>query len=307
MRIGVVLDLADARVGEVSSCAEQVEAAGLDMLWLRSSPARPEEALAAAASLASAAPALQVGAHVHLAGQHPIYVAEERNVVDQLLGGRLVVALEAPSGEADTLAEWTQVLLLAAGTTPFRHVGQHYAIPAGLPENSVNPETRVVVTPRPFALEPQVWVSGPDAVQVAGEYGVALLDLAHGDEPRWSDLAAFLGRRSIRLRRPGIRTWDPAGEDATDLAARLKGERDASGLDTALVHVATRPGGREWQSALADLASVVRPRVQMDRLPDGLEAFWNEQRHSGPHRPSPDGVASQHDTPAPQIDREAMT
>lgn len=295
MRVGVVLDLAEVLGREVSSRAEQVETAGLDMLWLRSTPARPAEALAAAASVASVAQALQIGAHVHLGGQHPIYVAEERNVVDQLLAGRLVVALDAPAGDGDTLAEWTQVLLLAAGTNPFRHFGQHFAIPAGLPENSINTERRIVVTPRPFALEPQVWVAGPDALQVAGEYGLTLLNLSLGDEPRWSDLAAFLGRRSIRLRRPAIRTWDPAGEDATALAARLKGERDASGLDTVLVHVTARPGGREWQAALDELASVVRPRLQMDRLPEGLETFWNEQRHSGPHRRSPGDGAPPHD------------
>lgn len=286
MRIGVQLDLAKVDLSAVAALAEHIEAAGLDLMWLRSAPDRPAEALAAAASLASVSSALQVGAHIHLGGQHPIYVAEERNVVDQLLGGRLVLALEGSAGEGDTLAEWSQVLLLAAGTVPFRHAGQHFAIPAGLPENTINPERRLVVTPPPFGLEPQVWVCGPDALPVAGEYGVALLSLTEEEQPRWHELAAFLGRRSIRLRRPGLVAWDPAREDGVAFAGRLSAERDGTGLDTALVQLTPEPGGAGWLDGLAELASTVRPRAQMDELPLGLEDFWDRhlsQAHPNAH------------------------
>lgn len=305
MRIGIVVDLTDVGVEEVPGLARHVDAATLDLFFLRSSTGRPAEALTAAASCASVAPALQMGALVHVTASNPVYVAEERNVVDQLLGGRLVLALEAGLGAGDRLAEWTEVLLLAAGTVPFRHEGSHHRIPAGLPANSVNPEHKLVITPQPFGLDPQLWVSGPDAARVAEDLGLSLLEQPD-DQAQWADLAAALGRRALRLRRPAFRTWDPAREDARDLAVRLVRERDDAGLDTVLVGIAAQAGGEEWRGALAELASVVRPRVQMYRLPEGLESFWDQERHAGPHRRTSDDPHDPSPTTIP-IDREAMT
>ena len=130
MRIGIVVDLADCVVDEVTDLAAQVEEATLDLIWLRSSLERPAAALAAASACASVAPALQVGAQVHVTTSNPVYLAEERNVVDQLLWGRLVLAVQSQDSSAVRLAEWTEVLLRAAGTTPFVHENTTVRVPS---------------------------------------------------------------------------------------------------------------------------------------------------------------------------------
>lgn len=278
MRLGVVVELARTPLSEVAGLAVAVERAALELVWLRSTPERPYDALVAAASCAHAAPSLHVGAQVPIGTAHPLYLAEERAVVDQLLGGRLVLALHG-GGDVEELGEWTELLLKAGGTAPFTHAGTRFRVPAGLPGNVVNTEDAVRVTPAPFGLEPALWLDGDGSAEIAAEYGLSVLT---GEEESgaeaWADLDARLGRAALRLRRPGLRAWDPTAEDATELARRLARERDDWGLDTALLRLAPDPGTDDWRRRVAELAHVVRPRVQLHRLPDGLEDFWDRER-----------------------------
>ena len=68
-------------------------------------------------------------------------------------------------------------------------------------------------------------------------------------------------RRAARRER-----WDGAAA----LVARLREGRASFGQDWAVV--------RAPVAAAVELGAVVRPRVQIDRLPTGLEEFWDDER-----------------------------
>ncbi|TKG72634.1 LLM class flavin-dependent oxidoreductase [Prauserella endophytica] len=275
MRIGVTLDLATVSLADVPALAAAVEEAALDLVWLAAPSGRPEVALAAAATCAEPTRTVLIGAGTAVAEHHPLYLAEERHVADQLLGGRLVLGLRGD--DEASLTEWADVLLAAAGTTPFAHRGPRHTIPAGLPQHTVNPETRVRVTPAPYALEPTLWLLGRAAPAVASAYALSPVSEEDG-APVWRHLERSLGPACRRLRRPAVRTWDPGAEDVVELARRLSAERDGWGLDTTLLRLTPPPGTAAWHAALADLAVVVRPRLQQERLPAGLEELWDAER-----------------------------
>ncbi|ASR37674.1 hypothetical protein BAY61_24715 [Prauserella marina] len=275
MRIGVTIDLATVPLADVPALARSVEEAKLDLVWLDAPPDRPEIALAAAATCAGTTRAPLIGAGTLVADHHPLYLAEERHVTDQMLGGRLVLGLRGDNEEH--LSEWTEVLLAAAAPVPFAHHGPRHTIPAGLPPHTVNPETRVRVTPPPYALEPTLWLLGNAATTVAAAYALSPVSEEDGSWV-WRDLEGALGRACRRLRRPAVRDWDPEAEEALDLTTRLLSERDGWGLDTTLVRLAPRPGTAAWTGALDDLAAVVRPRLQQQRLPSGLGELWKTER-----------------------------
>lgn len=289
MRLGIVLDLATTPRHQVAVLARRIEAAGVELLWLRPAADRPYEALAAAAACAPMLRATQVVAEVRVDGAHPIHLAEERNVVDQLLGGRLTVVLRSPQGDGALLAESVEVLLQAARTVPFAHDGPGFMIPAVLEANTVNLEERVIVTPPPLGLDPQVWVTGPGATQVASEFAISVVDEYADPVATWASLAERLGRGVLRLRRPAVRSWRPT-DDAVEKAARLAGERDAWGMDCVVMDLGVAPTDPAWARAIADLQGVIRPRVQMQRLPPGLEDFWARELRAGPSSAGPSGA-----------------
>jgi hypothetical protein len=59
-------------------------------------------------------------------------------------------------------------------------------------------------------------------------------------------------------------------EGAAPLVARLRAGREAFGQDWACVAAPAE--------AAAEIGSVVRPRVQIERLTPGLEEFWDAER-----------------------------
>lgn len=294
MRLGVTVELDQVPADRLAALVAGCEQAGLDLVLLRDH--RGGTSLAPAAACAAVTSTLLVACEVAVTDGSPLYLAEERHVADQLLGGRLVTVLAASDdAPATRLAEWSEVLLAAAGTRPFRHAGAEHRIPAGLPENTVNLEEQVRVTPAPFALEPVLWTAGTGAGSVAATLGLSPLvgpdgsDAAH---TRWTLVEESLGKAVLRLRRPAVRTWSPTDEDAVDLAARLLGERDTWGLDTTLVTlVDVVPGEPAWASALSDLMHTVAPRLQQHRLPSGLEDLWAAD-HSERTRARPNREAS---------------
>lgn len=281
MRVGVVIDV--ERLAAVPDLAAAVEDAGLDMLWLCPTLSRPYDAMPAAASCAASTSTVYLGAVTAVTDAHVLYLAEERHVVDQLLGGRLVLGLTG-GADVELFEEWVEVLLAAASTTPFAHRGSVFTIPAGLPANSVNPEQRLRVTPAPFSLEPALWLAGGAAAKTAAVFGLSHVVGADAAEAsaQWAERERLGGRAVLRLRRPAVRGWDPTIIDAAAFAAALEFERASWGLDTVLVRLPLEAGGRPWLCALRQLAESVRPRLQQDRLPAGLEAFWDEQRSTPP-------------------------
>ncbi|NKY60592.1 hypothetical protein [Nocardia flavorosea] len=265
MRIGVEVVVGEDLLGAVPQIAELVEAAGLDVLWWHPVGSAWTSSLVVAAASAAVTTTLTVAQDVALQGFHPLYLAEERHVTDRLLGGRLVTVLR---GDADEQSEVAAVLLAAAAGRPFRHVGSRWTVPAGLEANSINREECIRVTPMPSGMGTAIWV---------GARAAAATGLPAVDSPAlWAELDSGANAVQRHAVRPAVRRWDPQDEPVDELVARLRAEQQHSGVDLIAVRIAVAPGTAAWRSAVAALATVVRPSLQLERLPAGLEGRWHE-------------------------------
>lgn len=239
---------------------------GLDGVLLTASEALPSP-LVVAAAVASRVGDLRIAALVDGGDRHPIQLAEEAAVVDVASGGRLILAVRPAAGSEEAYGEVLDLLRLAFAARPFRFEGIHWTVPAGLPQNVHNPERRVRVTPAPAQARLELWGAGAGR-EVALARGLGhLADTTEDDGPlaaAWAataaDPAALGAPRGRRERWSGT-----AG-----LLGRLRAGRAAWDQDWAAVAVPP--------DAVQEIAWVVRPRVQLDRLPAGLEEFWDVER-----------------------------
>jgi len=250
----------------ISGAAAAAGAAGLDGVLLAESAALPAP-LVLAAALAGRVPDVLVAAEIGLGDRHPLEVAEEAVVTDLALGGRLVLAVRPAPGCHDRFADALDVLRHAFTPRPFRIEGEHWRVPANLRSNVWLPEEQVRATPTPPRVRLELWTSGAAGRRAALERGLGhLADV--GDDPvalaaDWVEAASPATLGAPRARRA---TW----EGARALVTRLREGREAFDQDWAVV-----AGPVE---AAAELGSVVRPRVQLHRLPPGLEAFWDAEQ-----------------------------
>jgi hypothetical protein len=268
--------------------AAELEGLGYDMIWI--DEGNGGSATAAAAGLAPATQGLRVGVTVELGGVHPIEVAEELAVADLCLGGRLVVAARPAAGvEEARFAEALDLLLECGGAHPFRHAGPAWPTPAGLEQNVWNVEQRVRVGPAPAQLELPVWVDGAAGRPAAVERGLGVVFEA--DTPTTSMAAWFESSTAAhphlwRRARRAARWSPPVAAGRLDLAAAvadLVARQRAAAIDVAIV---CAPSGIDRRSVMAAVAADVRPRVQLDRLPPGLDDHWSAEQ---PSQPDPRG------------------
>ena len=251
--------------------ARLLEDLGFDLLWLDE-----ERGVGAplvwAAAVGGLVAHLRVAAAVALGGTHPLYVAEESAVADQALGGRLVLAVRPAPGAEEHFGEAVDLVLHAHAPRPFRHDG-HWRVPARLPGNRFNLEERVRVTPAPAQLELPVWVLGEPEVAVT----LGLAFVVDGDEAP--------PQSGARLRRPALLpvAVDAAGDlDHAGLVQRLRAAERHWGLDVAVLDLPDDLAPVARARALGTIAQRVRPRVQLDRLPPGLEAHWDATLEDAP-------------------------
>ncbi len=268
MRLGVVLQAPWLRD------AARLEELGFDVAWI--TEAEAPAPVVAAAALAPVTRGLRIAACVR-AGAHPVALAEEAAIADLVLGGRLVLALEGD--EPSLLTETFEILQLAFAARAFTYEGAHWRIPARLPEHEGIP-ARLRVTPAPAQLDLPVWLAGPAAPQAAAtclttflaETGIAAATEA------WSALERLGGVGVRRLRR-ALRLAVAVGEqgelDVSELVGELRAHRDAWELDLAILALPTTLGWAARERALETIARFVRPRLQLDALPAGLEHSWN--------------------------------
>jgi alkanesulfonate monooxygenase SsuD/methylene tetrahydromethanopterin reductase-like flavin-dependent oxidoreductase (luciferase family) len=251
---------------ELVAAGSAASAEGLDGVLLRPSPEIPSP-LVAAAALAAAVADILIAVEVPIGDRHPLEVAEEAAVVDLGSGGRLVLVVRpAPSAEG-VFEEALDLLRTALAARPFRWPGPRWPTPANLPENVNNPEQRTRMMPPPFQPRLTIWGGvgvGPAAIarglgHLAGEDedGAALRDLWAGEGP--AGLGAPRGRRE---------RW----RGVEPLVERLRAGRDQFGQDWAAVLASV--------GDVAELGREVRPRVQLDELPPGLEDHWESRRET---------------------------
>lgn len=179
--------------------AEMAEESAFDSVW--SAEAHFSEAnhspvsFVVAAALATRVQALRIGALATLGLTHPVYIAEDAATLDNISNGRAIIAaVKAARPEelagygvppADALGrfqESLEVLLHAWAPQPFRFQGQHFRVPACLPENVfTHGQTTVIITPNPAQLTIPLWVAATDedAIGQAVRLGLPILGLPY--------------------------------------------------------------------------------------------------------------------------------
>ena len=248
---------------DVLRVGEAAHAHGIDGVLLTATTALPAP-LVVAAALAARVAEIRIAVEVETGDRHPIELAEEAAVVDVASGGRLILVARPADGREEAFGEALDLLRLCFAACPFRFEGSHWQVPANLPQNVHNPEQRVRVTPAPAQARLELWGAGSGR-DAALDRGLGYLAPAGADD---QDLAA-----AWRLAEAPALVGAPRGRrevwsGATTLLQRLRSGRGAFGQDWATVAAPL--------AAVTDLASVVRPRIQIDRLPAGLEAYWDE-------------------------------
>lgn len=272
MRLGIVLDghVVDDGGRRLARAAGQVEAAGLDLVWLRQDDVLVDP-LAAVAWAAAATTGLRLGAEVALGDRHPVTVAEAAAVADLTTSGRLVLGLRAAPGAEGDLAEAVELVVRSHRPRPFRHEGPRWPTPAGLEANTFTRDTTVRVTPATAQPELPTWIVG--APEVATRLGLpAVLPVGAGP-------VAHDDLRTLSRSRPG-RVAVPVVDgrlDHDELVARLEAGRSDAGLDTALLELPVGPDDATWPDHVRALGRLVRPRVQQASLPPALVAWWDDQ------------------------------
>lgn len=223
--------------------------------------------LVAAAALAARVEGIRIAARVEVGEAHPIEVAEEAAVVDVASGGRLILVAEPAPGREDRFGEALDLMRTAFAPAPFRFEGATWRVPANLPANEHNLERRARLTPAPVQPRLELWGAG-EGREASLSRGLGFLAAADDDPDElaraWDRAAAALGPAGIGAARARRERYD--GEAAV-LVERLRRGRAAFGQSWAVIQA---PGA----AALA-ISRWVRPRVQTDGLPEGLEAHWD--------------------------------
>lgn len=251
--------LAAASLDDVVAAGEATHREGLDGVLLGATEALPAP-LVVAAALAARVPDIRIAVETLVGDRHPLEVAEEAAIVDVESGGRLVLVARPAPGHEDAFAEALDLVRLCFAAAPFRFEGEHWRVPANLEQNVHNPERRVRMLPSPAQPRLELWTAGAAGRAAGCERGLGhLADAGEAWEP--DDAPASLGAPRGRRDR-----WD----DAASLLERLRAGREGFAQDWAAVAAPLE--------AVPDLGAIVRPRIQLDRLPDGLEAFWDEHR-----------------------------
>ena len=170
MRLGIVLP-----EGREAELARLAEAHGL--FGVLAGAGNPLTAVTAATYASTATEFERVVVRITLGLEHPVFVAEEIAVLDNVNNGRTIVL--ADTGHLDGAAAGDEVAVLreSLAARPIKHAGPVWTVPAGLPANPQSPDA-IGVTPKPPQLEVPFWVTGEAAAEVAAGQRIPVLALS---------------------------------------------------------------------------------------------------------------------------------
>ena len=202
MRLGLVI----ASGGEAA--AAEAERHGLFGVLVSGAPG--SECIAGAYA-AAATEFARIIVRVHIGSEHPITLAEEVSILDNACGGRVVVMADVSDLDADAAIEDVMLLRWALSSTPIRHGGLRWTVPAGFPEH--NATASVIVTPPPAQVQVPVWLTGGRAASVSEALGVPLVRTEPGSPgPSGALVPGLLALTGdLETDRGVVQSWADAG------------------------------------------------------------------------------------------------
>ncbi len=233
----------------VGEAARQADATGFDSVWVSERQFTADgycpQPFVAAADIAAKTESIKIGV-LPIAGlTHPLYLAEDAVVLDNLSAGRaIVVPINAVEHERlayglseedyqERYRETIDVLLKVWAPKPFRHDGKHWTIPAGMPEHAPIPSGTVLFQPQPAQFELPLLIGGfwSYGRSLAAEMGLPMVLGAISDNDALSSLwseydacAPFAARRPKMLIRDVYvsANEDPLSEIADMISYQFK-------------------------------------------------------------------------------------
>jgi alkanesulfonate monooxygenase SsuD/methylene tetrahydromethanopterin reductase-like flavin-dependent oxidoreductase (luciferase family) len=224
MRLG--LALAEGREAEMSRLAE---AHGLFGVLVGTG--NPLTAIVAAVYASTATEFVRVVTRVTLGVEHPVTIAEELSILDNVNNGRTVVLVDTADLDREPAADEVAVLREALSSRPIQHEGLKWKVPAGLPANVAAPRS-ISVVPKPAQLEIPFWLTGAVAREVSGSSGLPVLAREAGQADDAINvqpgLTAITG--NLKPDRDLVTAWAAAG--VTHLLVELPAEADLGPIMT---------------------------------------------------------------------------
>jgi alkanesulfonate monooxygenase SsuD/methylene tetrahydromethanopterin reductase-like flavin-dependent oxidoreductase (luciferase family) len=167
VRIGLVL-----AEGQEARQARVAEAHGL--FGVVAGLGNPLTAINAAIYASTATEFVRVVVRVMLGVEHPVTIAEELSILDNVNNGRTIVMADTGELDAGRAVEEVAVLREALASRPIQHDGHTWKVPAGLPANAAAPKS-ISVTPKPAQLDVPFWVTGAAAAEAADSSGLSVV------------------------------------------------------------------------------------------------------------------------------------
>lgn len=204
--------------GDEVATAVTAESLGVPFVHVAAAPGT-EAAIAAAVAVATTTVRIVVGLGV--GDEHPVTLAEEIAVIDNVSNGRLGIIAELGALPAEAASEDVALLRASWAGRPVAHQGARWRVPAALPGHAA--PLAVMVTPQPVQLEVPLWVAGAEARSVAQQLSVPWIAETRADVDPSSAVApgrTALGG-SLEDDRDDVIEWARAG--ATHLVCALSG------------------------------------------------------------------------------------
>jgi len=204
MRLGLVL--AEGREAELARLAE---AHGL--FGVLAGLGNPLTAVSAAVYASTATEFVRIAVRVRLGLEHPITLAEELSILDNVNNGRTVVIADTGELDAEAAADEVAVLREALASRPIEHEGARWKVPAGLPANVTAPNS-ISVTPKPAQLEVPFWVMGPQAAEAGRVAGLQILARTPSDvsDPKLLQPGVTAIKGELAIDRAHVTAWASA-------------------------------------------------------------------------------------------------
>jgi alkanesulfonate monooxygenase SsuD/methylene tetrahydromethanopterin reductase-like flavin-dependent oxidoreductase (luciferase family) len=205
MRIGLVL-----AEGKEAEQAKLAETHGL--FGVLAGTGNPLTAITAAVYASTATEFVRVVTRVLLGLEHPVTIAEELSILDNVNNGRTIVLADTGDLDAEHAADEVAVLREALSSRPIEHEGPLWKVPAGLPANVAAPKS-ISVTPKPAQLEVPFWITGVAARQVGEASGLPVLARQPGtlSNPKIVEPAVAAITGSLKPDRDLVSAWAAGG------------------------------------------------------------------------------------------------